>query len=472
MTIPREYPSMSTGYLDGSIEPPSFDSLHAPNAYPSSSSSLYPSPTTPGPSISDSVTSLPGYSASLPVPDYHPNPTGDEQRLEFVPTRSLYGRPTGVWTNKIKDMTISLQNQDPIEVQPAPRYGRRDIISGTITFDEENLTAFEKVKLVIEGETAVGNQPYEGRSEIFVRKTFTLWQKSAGQHVQCPRVINFQIPFSAVESRRSGMEVLPPSYVFDAGQGGRIACSYSIHINVTQRSRHAFWHNRNRHVIPINYVPRSRPPHEFPRDLGFPRSAIKALPEAWSQIMTAQGAISCNLFIPAVSAFCVTDEIPFFLQFVAPAGYFDLTEGEEPTLQVSLRRQVGLSIQETSLWRDMTSSQGFVKLLSSATHSRSTLDVPTPGPPALTSKSSSESILSRGFRRHRIAKRDEIVENGKLKTWEWKGTVCNNGVKVGGCTTDVMVINDFFEFSVRIKKANGQVLEYHHSQPINMVTEA
>ena len=157
------------------------------------------------------------------------------------------------------------------------------------------------------------------------------------------------------------MEILPPSYVFDAGQGGRISCSYSIYINVTQKSRHAFWHNRNRcvryppthpcviqfpppapgfriwkavwrvfflpfpslkafhltweftcfflnsvpyaflflgwasHVIPINYVPRSRPPHEFPRDLGFPRSAIKALPEAWSQVITAQGAISCNV---------------------------------------------------------------------------------------------------------------------------------------------------------------------------------
>ena len=128
---------------------------------------------------------------------------------------------------------------------------------------------------------------------------------------------------------------------------------------------------------------------------------------------------------------------------MAPAGYFDLREGEDPTLQVSLRRRVGISIQEASLWRDMTSSQGVVKLLSSATHSRSTLEVPTTSTPALTSKSSSESILSRGFRRNRTIKRarDERVDSGKLKTWEWNGTVRNDGIKVGGCTTEVMVIN-------------------------------
>lgn len=37
--------------------------------------------------------------------------------------------------------------------------------------------------------------------------------------------------------------------------------------------------------------------------------------------------------------------------------------------------------------------------------------------------------------------RDERVDSGKLKTWEWNGTVRNDGIKVGGCTTEVMVIN-------------------------------
>ena len=46
-------------------------------------------------------------------------------------------------------MTITLHNQDPIEIQRAPRYGRRGIILGTIDFDAENLTNFEKVKLVV-----------------------------------------------------------------------------------------------------------------------------------------------------------------------------------------------------------------------------------------------------------------------------------------------------------------------------------
>ena len=85
--------------------------------------------------------------------------------------------------------------------------------------------------------------------------------------------------------------------------------------------------------------------------------------------------------------------------------------------------------------------------------------------------------------------RDERVDSGKLKTWEWNGTVRNDGIKVGGCTTEVMVINvgdllswavlvltrgtgqDFFEFNVRVRKANGEILEYHLAQPIDMVTQ-
>lgn len=82
------------------------------------------------------------------------------------------------------------------------------------------------------------------------------------------------------------------------------------------------------------------------------------------------------------------------------------------------------------------------------------------------------------------------MENVKVKTWEWKGTVCNKGIKVGGCTADVLVINvsailfvlsgliltkdtgqDFFEFSVTIRKSNGEIMEYRHAQPIDMVTE-
>lgn len=99
----------------------------------------------------------------------------------------------------------------------------------------------------IEGEVAVGNRAYEGRSEIFVRKGFTLWRKTE-RHAQCPKLTSFQIPFSAVETRRVGEDPLPPSYTCEVGQGGRIACSYSMIITVTQKSKHAFWHHRNRSV--------------------------------------------------------------------------------------------------------------------------------------------------------------------------------------------------------------------------------
>lgn len=129
-----------------SVKPPPFDSIYASDAYPASSPSSSPLLTTVE---SRPRTSLPGYSDSLPVPGYRPNPTQDERRLEFVPSRSVRRRDVAVWTKRIKDMTISLNGQDPIEIQREPRYGRRGIIRGTIRFDEGNLANFEKVKLVV-----------------------------------------------------------------------------------------------------------------------------------------------------------------------------------------------------------------------------------------------------------------------------------------------------------------------------------
>jgi len=58
-----------------------------------------------------------------------------------------------------------------------------------------------------------------------------------------------------------------------------------------------------------------------------------------------------------------------------------------------------------------------------------------------------------------------------MKTWEWKGAVCNVGIEVGGCSTEVLVIKDFLAFSIGIKKSNGQILEYYYTQPIEMVSE-
>ena len=135
---------------------------------------------------------------------------------------------------------------------------------------------------------------------------------------------------------------------------------------------------------------------------------------------------------------------------MAPAGYLDLKDGEEPTLQVSLQRQVGISVQEVLVWKDTTSSRGVLRSLPSGTIPRSNLDPLTPEavvPPS----PSDESILTRKFKRSRSVKstRGERVENGAMKTWEWKGAVCNVGIEVGGCSTEVLVIkvSIFLSFS-------------------------
>ena len=91
----------------------------------------------------------------------------------------------------------------------------------------------------------------------------------------------------------------------------------------------------------------------------------------------------------------------------------------------------------------MTSSQGVVKHLSSGTLTRPSLDTATTSdPPALTQKPSTESLFTRGFRRNKVkTPTGEKIEDGKVKTWEWKGSVYNQGITVGGCDTEVLVIN-------------------------------
>lgn len=109
----------------------------------------------------------------------------------------------------------------------------------------------------------MGNSLYEARSETFVRKSFTIWRKLENS-ATCPQVTNFQIPFAAIESRKVGTESLPPSYVCDLGPGGKISCSYSMHITVTQKSKHAFWTSRNRCVyLSSHRSPSPCPPRAF-----------------------------------------------------------------------------------------------------------------------------------------------------------------------------------------------------------------
>jgi len=123
---------------------------------------------------------------------------------------------------------------------------------------------------------------------------------------------------------------------------------------------------------------------------------------------------------------------------VAPVGYLDLREGEVPKLQVSLQRQVGVSIQEVFIWKDTTSSQGVIESLPSGTFPLQDLDVTMSE--AVASGSSGESMLTRGYRNWKST-RGERVLTREMKTWEWRGTVRNNGVRIGGCSTEVMVIS-------------------------------
>ena len=87
---------------------------------------------------SSSLSTLPHYSPSAQVPTYAPEPSEDEQRLDYVARSNDTRILEGTFTQKLKNITISLRGQE--EGTSMPTYARNAFVRGELQIDgEENI---------------------------------------------------------------------------------------------------------------------------------------------------------------------------------------------------------------------------------------------------------------------------------------------------------------------------------------------
>lgn len=87
---------------------------------------------------SSSTATLPLYTPSSASPSYAPEPSCDEQRLDYVARKHEPRAPSGTFTRTLRDITVTLSGQeDGISV---PKYTRNSYVSGELQLDHsENI---------------------------------------------------------------------------------------------------------------------------------------------------------------------------------------------------------------------------------------------------------------------------------------------------------------------------------------------
>lgn len=90
---------------------------------------------------------LPSYSPSIPSPDYTCELACGERLLEQTPrSRSSRSAPTALFIKKAGKTTVVLNDQE--EGASIPRYGRQDIISGTVFLEQGETITEVTLKVV------------------------------------------------------------------------------------------------------------------------------------------------------------------------------------------------------------------------------------------------------------------------------------------------------------------------------------
>ncbi|KAK7006008.1 DUF3844 domain-containing protein [Favolaschia claudopus] len=306
------------------------------------------------------MNTLPPYSTSTAAPTYSAAPGGDERMLQRTPFPGQSSRrPTGTFVRHKHGITVALDSQkDDVHL---PSYGREGVLSGSLLIDShESVTAVNmKVEGVIECSLSQGSSRLEA-----IETGYSLYVKNNAQQL-CPAALSFSYRFPStfntanISSRRYP---LPPSCSIALPGGCYLRCSYSLSFTViSSRHRSASFMTREKSLsIELEYRPRTRPSRPRIADPSL-FSTIKLCPEEWLQLPVALTSVSnsnppdihCDLFVPSVGVFGISETVPFHLQLSGPAHQLrhlfqhqaataaaTNSLGNSPIIRVSLLRQI------------------------------------------------------------------------------------------------------------------------------------
>lgn len=99
---------------------------------------------------------LPTYEPSVPSPDYTHEPTNDERTLQQTPNSTILPE-TGTYVKESDNVVVTLFEQEKDAVMP--KYGRQDIISGTIVLENTELIHRVIVKVSLANSIPKQNEP-------------------------------------------------------------------------------------------------------------------------------------------------------------------------------------------------------------------------------------------------------------------------------------------------------------------------
>ncbi|KAJ6498780.1 hypothetical protein C8R45DRAFT_979874 [Mycena sanguinolenta] len=294
---------------------------------------------------------LPPYTSS-PAPIYSASPGPDEHILQRTHPPG-HSRHTGTFTQKKHGITVVIDGQKENIV--CPSFGKNGLLSGTLFIDSrENVTAVS-IKLVGVMKCTLSRGHLSSK---VLDKTCLLYLKD-GPHKQCPSAIPFATRFPSTFKNNGIRYSLPSSCNVTLPGGCFLRCAYSLTLSVVSRlHRSAPFTAEKSFPIELEYRHRTRPSR--PR-IAEPSlfSTIKMCPEEWLQLRIALTAesdsrpsdIHCDLFIPSLGVFGITETIPFHLQLSGSTqrlrNLFSPTSNLVPRtpdslVRVSLLRQVGM----------------------------------------------------------------------------------------------------------------------------------
>ncbi|KAK0217919.1 hypothetical protein IW262DRAFT_1495307 [Armillaria fumosa] len=400
------------------------------------------SPLSNAPRISASP---PTYSTNTPPPHYCIDPTNGERSIEHSPHRA--GRiPDGTFIKNQGNLTVLLtQQEDGIS---SPVYGRMGSIAGAILLSSSEVII--EVKIQLEGRLHFLSFECGSRTVATVSETYTLWNCSRAEIESCPSSLSFSFSLPPAFKDGGNSYPLPPTFqaAFTARSEFVVTSVYTLIASTTAVRRPVMlgFDKISTMRMPITYYPRTRP--ERP-PLYIPLlSSLKSCPEEWTQFLATVKVkqnynvlpIQCNIFVPSVQAFSFFDVIPFHIQLSGPLFsllmLFPQRSTEyEPSISVTMRRQIVVEIQGRKSWQDQEIGVGTMR--------------PIPPPPS-----------------HRDHDRDEE------KSIDWGGEIqCKPTVKVSGFVASGVSVKDYILFSLD-PPSNSPFLPARGHVPVLLTTNS
>lgn len=396
-------------------------------------------------------------------PPYSLDPHPDETQLARTSIRTRRSRPTGIFTTSKNGIVLALRGQE--DGASIPSYGRNSTISGDIGLESTEDVVAVSVKL--QGVLDLTVTGVASQDSTFLSKSSTIWEQ-ANSSAHAPSMLPFEVAIPQSHQDAGSARPLPPTYaeVFPGVRDLHVKCCYTLTVYVT---RSGLWKPRKSMSVQFAYQPRTRP-HRPIISSPFPFSTtIRSLPEEWHQVSSTMRSradsgvkpIECQLFIPAVRIYSITDTVPFYLQLCAPtasleaflhprppppsmfrlskaAAAFD--DSAQPTVSVSFMRQIEAVVGSHHAFRSFVIGEGTLRPVPPDVASSTTLVPPADG----------------------------------YQTLNWEGEIkCQKNVTDVGFSVGKLMIKDHIRLQlVPPSPKTSPLLEHEHLHTIRLVTDS